>query len=285
MIALFKLLFFVFVVLLSHSSDVFAVEKLKFSEKAKKYSGGSIGNVVFAPSKESNNTGRALVLLPSCDGIKNNSVGSYKEWIRFFTEQGYTVLMVDHYQPRGIPAGNGCQMLRKLDVKYDLPLDVIDAVEHLNKTLGIDKNKIFSLGFSLGTMANAVLASKAWYENFGEKRLRPRALGGLYGACRIGTNIFLHSDINLPLIWLMGSKDNDTPPIDCTNIIKEIENRKEVKIVSHIYEGATHCWDCRDKNGFTETKAHNGNTVTYMYNSKVTKDSMIRAVEFFNSFK
>ncbi len=273
------------IVLIFLTSNSFSAEKLKFADKPKKY-GGSIRNAVFAPAKDSNNIGRALIVLPTCGGIVEKTENAYKAWIKFFIAHGYTVLMVDHYTPRKIPKGNGCSKKRILLPNHELSLDVLDATEHLSKMPGINKNKIFSIGFSLGTMANSNLASKAWYNTFGDKRLRPRALGGLYGSCNYGGGAatFLHRDSNIPIFWLMGSKDLESPASNCISNIEEIEKRKETKIYWHLYEGATHCWDCKDLNGYRK-KYLNGNTGTYRYNKKFTEDSMNRALEFFNSFK
>ena len=281
------ILYILFLIFLTSNS--FSIQKLKFADKPKKY-GGSIKNAVFAPAKDSNNIGRALVISPTCDGLRSDGKtnGDYKKWIKFFVNEGYTVLMLDHYSQRnidGVKNGCGLDSKRKLMTNYDLPLDVMDAVEHLSKMPGVDKNKIFAIGFSLGTMANAYVASKSWYENFGDKRLRPRAAGGLYGACFMGARRVLNTDIDIPVFWLMGSKDIETPPGDCTPLIKMIEDRKKTKIYWQIYEGATHCWDCASKNGHRRHMPWNGKSTTYSYNSKYAKDSMQRALEFFNSFK
>jgi dienelactone hydrolase len=272
--------------------DSFAAKKLLFEKAPKELSSfSSIRNAVFAPSKNSNNVGRALVISPTCDGLRSDGKtnGDYRAWIKFFVNEGYTVLMLDHYNQRNIDGpSNGCGMdyKRKLITNYDLPIDVLDAVEHLSVMPGVDKNKIFAIGFSLGTMANAYVASKNWYETFGDKRLRPRAAGGLYGACLMGpAKRVLNTDVDIPVFWLMGSKDIETPPSDCLPIIKGIEDRKETKIYWHIYEGATHCWDCASKNGHSRYMPWNGKTTTYIYNSKYAKDSMQRALDFFNSFK
>jgi len=54
-------------------------------------------------------------------------------------------------------------------------------------------------------------------------------------------------------------------------------------ITFHKYPNATHCWDCRTLNGYKKI-AGNGNSVTYVYNAKVTKDSEQRVLNFLKSF-
>ena len=282
------ILYILFLIFLTSNS--FSIQKLKFADKPKKY-GGSIKNAVFAPAKDSNNIGRALVISPTCDGLRSDGKtnGDYKKWIKFFVNEGYTVLMLDHYSQRninGVSTECSGSAKKKLLDNYDIPLDILDAVEHISKMPSVDKNKIFSIGFSRGTAGNAYVASKGWYDSFGEKKLRPRAAGGLYGPCLYGAaERVLNTDVDIPLFWLMGSKDTETPPKYCAPIIKGIEDRKKTKIYWHIYEGATHCWNCKSIHGKSRYMPWNGEYTKYYYNPKYTKDSMQRALEFFNSFK
>ena len=85
--------------------DSFAAKKLLFEKAPKELSSfSSIRNAVFAPSKNSNNVGRALVISPTCDGLRSDGKtnGDYIAWIKFFVNEGYTVLMLDHYNQRNI---------------------------------------------------------------------------------------------------------------------------------------------------------------------------------------
>jgi dienelactone hydrolase len=284
---------FKFFVLFIFSFQSFATEPLKFSSSPKKYSGATtINNQVFLPDEKSSNVGRAIILVPACSGIRSVSIAGYKEWIKFFTSEGYTVLMVDHYGQRNVPDLNGCGDNRKriLLPNPDLANDILDATEHLSKIPGVDKNKIFSLGFSLGTMANGIVASKSWNGlMFNRERLKPRAVGGLYGGCYYGKNSkYLYEDTNIPLIWLMGSKDKDTEPKNCIPMLEEIQKRGNVKLFWKVYDGATHCWNCIGQNGFKQTVRNTSGKsvqIVYIYSKKITEQSMKDSLEFFNSFE
>jgi len=283
---------FKFIVLFIFSFQSFATEPLKFSSVAKKYSGAStINNQVFSPEDNASNIGRAIILVPSCSGIRQSSLAGYRAWIKYFTSAGYTVLMIDHYGQRSVPDLNGCGDSRKriLLPNPDLANDVLDATEHLSKMPGVDKNKIFSLGFSLGTMTNGIVASKSWNGlMFNNERLKPRAVGGLYGGCYYGRNSkYLFEDTNIPLIWLMGSKDKDTEPDNCIPMLEEIKKKGNVKLFWKVYDGATHCWDCIGQNGFKQTVRNTSGKsvqIVYVYKKKITEQSMRDSLEFFNSF-
>lgn len=258
-------------------------EDLKFSNSAVAFeSSASIRNAVFLPSKKSQSPGPGLVLLPACSGIHARSEGDLKIWTKIFVDAGYTVLVVDHYQPRG--AGKNCSGSRNRTVAEGrMVKDLYDAVEHLSTIPGVDKNRIFTFGFSLGTMVGGLAASQDVYKQVAAGRLRPRAVGGLYGGCDYGRGgNYLFNDTDIPVIWLMGDNDPETPADRCIPTLKNIE--KKIKVDWHVYPGATHCWDCKELDGFSKIAA-NGSPVTYQYDEQITKDSIRRSLDFFNSFK
>jgi len=258
-------------------------EDLKFANSAVSFdSSKSIRNSVFLPSKKIQEPGPGMVLLPACSGIHARSEDDLKIWTKVFVDAGYTVLVVDHYQPRS--AGKNCSGSRNRTVAEGrLVKDLYDAVEHLSKMPGVDKNRIFTFGFSLGTMVGGLAASQDVYKQVANGRLRPRAVGGLYGGCDYGRGgNYLFNDTDIPVIWLMGADDPETPADRCVPTLKVIE--KKVKVDWHIYPGATHCWDCKGMDGFLKV-APNGSSHTYRYHDQITKDSMQRSLDFFNSFK
>ena len=262
-------------------SDATAEKKLKF-KKPKEYSRFSnINNQVFLPTKELTKPTPAVIILPSCDGIKENSVASYNRWTKVFIENGYAVLTVDHYQKRS-GQEYGCIWQKRKVSETQLVRDLYDAVEYLSTIPNIDKNRIFSIGFSLGAMTNGLAASQKQYDRLIKNKPRPRAVAGLYGACHYNDVVFfLYPDTSINLIWLMGEKDVATPASDCTEILEKIKKLNKIKMSSHIYPNTTHCWDCRTKHGLEDS----GQGGKYVYNEKVTKDSEKRVLDFFNSFK
>ena len=255
-------------------------EKLKFKSPEEYSTFSNINNAVFLPSKKLTSPTPAVILLPSCDGIQKNSRAGYLRWTKFFLENGYAVLTVDHYQGRS-GQQEGCSWIKRKVSETEMVRDLYDAVEYLSNIPNIDKNRIFSLGFSLGAMTNGLAASQRLYERLIKNKLRPRAVGGLYGACHYDNNVnFLFPDTSIPLIWLMGANDTDTPASDCLEVLNKIKKLNKAKVVWHIYPETSHCWDCREKNGFVLLSGH-----TMRYNENSTEDSKKRVLGFFGSFK
>ena len=221
----------------------------------------------------------AVVLMHACAGITLGNSYQLKGWTKTFTDNGYYVLVIDHLKQRTFerncyPRIIGYERLVK---------DLHDAVDHLSKMPNIDKNRIFTMGFSLGGMTGGLAASEYYYNSWAKGRLRPRAIGSAYGGCQYRNMNFLPQDANIPVLWLMGDKDLETPYEDCMASLESIKKRiPETRW--EIYKDTVHCWDCKDANGFTRT-ANNGARVTYLYNEESTKKAHQAAIEFFGQFK
>lgn len=251
---------------------------LQFSlESASPATSNSIRNKVFMPQKHH---GGSVVLLHSCAGIHPRSEATLRSWTTSLLENGYAVLVVDHLTDRN--QKRNCGRNRTVN-EGRLVKDLYDATEYLANVPGADPKRIFVLGFSLGAMTGSLAASQDIYEDVAENRLRPRAIAGLYGGCDYGRgNNFLHRDTSLPLLWLMAKDDPETPPESCIRTLNHVV-KKVPETTWHVYPNATHCWDCRELDGFSKT-AGNGNTVTYLFNEEVTADSLRRVLDFFNRF-
>jgi len=234
------------------------------------------GNPIYLPKKLN---GSAVIIISSCGGIHFKNITDYKRWNALFLLQGYVTAVVNTSAfPRKKNCGRNKPHSPSRGVK-----DVYDATRAVSKVQGIDKNKIFVIGFSLGAMNGA---KSIWSNNVNlalkEGEIIPAGVAGLYGGCRYGsktTKRYLFPDTERPVLWLMGENDTEAPPSDCkvVDIIKEKNKLSDY----HIYKNATHCWDCVDLNGFTK-KAGNGKKVTYKYDEKITKDSEARVLAFFD---
>ena len=267
------------------TSDGFRVDPLKFPTEITKWSKFvNVRNTVIG-EPDITSPKPAVVILPACSGIRDHSDPQHRMWTKEFIDAGYVVLNVGSQLPRLAPIMCGGMKTRSLSEKQ-LAVDAYDAIEHLSKIPGVDKDRIFTMGFSLGAMTSGQMASKAIQEEAGEGRVQPRAVAGLYGGCSFyyGKYLYLFNDTNIPLLWLMGDNDIDTKPSDCAPILSSLKEKNPNIIKWKIYPNATHCWDCIVLNGFI-SRAPNGNTVTYIYNEEVTKQSMTDTIKFFNQFK
>jgi dienelactone hydrolase len=249
--------------------------KFKLGEPSNSFGAGSGGNSLILPITDSNKIS-AVVLLPGCAGIKSYSRGDLQRWGDLLLVNGYAVLLIDHLSSRGV--GRNCGKGRQVKMGT-LIKDVSDATALLHQQPTIDKSRIFTLGFSLGAMVGGKLAGE--YSWQGDNETKPRAVAGLYGGC-YGYANHLSPTADIPVLWLVGGKDTESPPDSCQQEVNELKNKG--LITFHEYPNATHCWDCSGLNGYSKT-AGNGKHVTYRYNPAITKDSEQRVLNFFNSFE
>ena len=82
-----------------------------------------------------------------------------------------------------------------------------------------------------------------------------------------------------PLLVLMGSADTETPPADCVPKLQAAQ-QAGAPITFHVYDNATHCWDCKFADGFSKIDIR-GNRVSYRYDEAITRDTMERIFAFF----
>lgn len=225
----------------------------------------------------------ALVLVHQCGGL---GAGQWQnvamlDWARQAVARGYVALVIDSLGPRNVKTvcmGSQGGVNFPRGVK-----DALQAADHLRKFEFVDKGRIALAGYSWGAMV-AVLA--------GSQQVRTALAAGepfaaavsFYPGCFTlrppGGRAYeiVNPDIDRPLLVLMGDKDNETPPSEC---VPKLEAAKAAGASAewHVYPDTTHCWDCRNLDGFSKVDFR-GNRVTYQYDKKVTSDSARRMFEF-----
>jgi len=255
-------------------------KKLDFKTSAN--SDGFESNTLFKVMNGVNDQKPTVILIHSCDGITPKNKNDLIRWKKLLMRESYNVLVMDHLSSR--TSEYNCSGIKRPVTQSRMIADIYDAIEYLHKDIQVDKNKIFTLGFSLGAMSGASAASRSMYRYHGGGRPRPRAIAGLYGGCFYagGAGRYLDFDTELPVLWLMGGDDKEAPVESCVDVNKKLSEKGLMSL--HVYPDATHCWDCMDKDGFSK-RAANGQYVSYKYNGAYTRDSERRVLEFFNSFK
>ena len=224
----------------------------------------------------------AVVLLHSCGGLGPKTSPDLNRWKNFLTANGYAVLVIDSLSARKIERGGNCSGRNRPVGKDRLVKDLFDAVAHLSAMPEIDSSRIFALGFSLGAMTAGISGDMADDRRYADKP-HPRAVAGLYGGCRYrGGESWLPAKSAFPILWLMGSVDLESPPTDCMYAVKKLETQ-EIGSEWHIYENATHCWDCKAMDGLVRVSG-NGARNTYTYDENVTRNSEQRVLKFFAKF-
>jgi dienelactone hydrolase len=226
----------------------------------------------------------ALVLMHQCGGLRNAARGwqnlSVLEWERSAVARGYVVAVVDSLGPRNVDTvclgpRNGVNFARGAR-------DALLAGKHVAALPYVDPQRVAVMGFSWGAMVSVVASSSEWAGALGEG-FRFRAAVAMYPGCftirpqNAPAYEIVQPDIDRPLLMLMGGLDTETPASDCASRLAPLQGR--APITSHLYPDATHCWDCRNLDGFTKIDAR-GSRVTYRYNEAVTRDSAERAFDF-----
>jgi dienelactone hydrolase len=219
-----------------------------------------------------------LVVLHSCSGLKSKSEEQLRKWVKGGLDNGYMVFVIDslrgahrNCRPRPVPEGR-------------LLKDATDLADHLSTLKFVDANRLYTVGFSLGGMVGGLLASPGIMQSVAPTSKRYRATVSLYGGCDYGRGgKFLYNDTDKPVLWLMGSDDTESPPSDCIWVLDNLKDTN-VNVVHHTYKGATHCWDCKDLDGFSKT-SNNGRYTVYKYNAEYADDSKKRVFEFLSKHK
>ena len=225
----------------------------------------------------------ALVLVHQCGGLGSGRFQneSMLAWAKEAVARGYAALLVDSLGPRGVDtvcygAKGGVNFPRGVK-------DALQAAEHLQKFDFVDKKRIALMGFSWGAMVG-VLASSAGFSGSLLPGVRFSAVVSFYPGCFSGktptgsTFEFVRRDIDRPLLVLMGEIDTETPAEDCVAKLGPLK-AAGAPVEWHIYPQTTHCWDCKNLDGFLKTDVR-GNRVTYRYGKEITYDSAQRAFQF-----
>jgi dienelactone hydrolase len=238
------------------------------------------GNQTYSPQAPKANS-PAVILAHNCAGLNKSSEDHLASWTSFFIKNGFYVLVIDHLSPRSKSAN--CGKDRTVS-NGRLAKDLLDATHFLSTTNGIDKNRIYAVGFSLGGMSAGLVASQSVYDQLGNGRQKPRAVASLYGGCYYPqvNRRYLHEDTSIPTLWLMGEDDPEAPVNDCSATFSKLKaTRKD--FVHHVYSGTSHCWDCKKLDGFS--KNFFGKQVTYRYSESAARDSEERILKFFEQHK
>ena len=225
----------------------------------------------------------ALVLQHQCGGLGDGrwQNGSMLDWAKESVKRGYVALLIDSLGPRGVKtvcmgAQGGVNFPRGAR-------DALQAAEHLRKFEFVDKKRIALAGYSWGAMVAALVSGNRWGTSLAAGDRFAVAVSFYPGCFTIKPQAgnpyeILNSDIDRPLLVLMGDKDTEAPASEC---VRRLEAAKSTgaPVEWHVYPGTTHCWDCKTLDGASKVDVR-GNQVVYHYDRKVAEDSARRMFEF-----
>lgn len=222
-----------------------------------------------------------LVLMHQCGGMRGNQ--SMLDWARKAVARGYVVLQVDALSQRG--ARTLCKGPQN-DVHPSTGVrDALRAAAHLRGLPYVDRNRVAYAGFSWGAGVGLVAASKVSARELDQSG-RFNAVASNYPPCVLFPKngkpySAVLSGIDTPLLVMVGGKDNETPANLCTEQF-EPKIKAGEPVTLHSYPNGYHCWDCKQWDGISKTDIR-GETVTYVYDETITKDSEERMFSFFES--
>jgi dienelactone hydrolase len=225
----------------------------------------------------------ALVLHHQCGGLGQDRWQnlSMLDWAKEAVSRGYVALLIDSLGPRGAktvcmgPQG-GVNFARGVR-------DALQAAEHLRRFDFVDKERIALAGYSWGAMVAVLASGQRWGTSLAAGGRFAAAVSFYPGCFTIRPAAgnpyeIVNSDIDRPLLVLMGERDTETPPAECVPKL-EAAKASGAPVQWHVYPEATHCWDCKNLDGFTKVDFR-GNQVVYRYDKSISNDASRRMFEF-----
>lgn len=239
------------------------LEPVSFSAEVKDSIGTftNVANTVFKPAGEG--PFPATVLMHTCGGLKGPPNAHMKEHARTLLEAGHVVLVIDSFGPRGF---DSCAT-RVLSHSAGIA-DAYAALALLAAKPFVDKSRIYQTGYSWGAFVSAHLASPQSARLVGAD-LRFAATVANYGSCAFKQYQLVLSDVDRPLLMLMGGRDGEVSAAPCFPLLEQMKAAGK-PVEWHLYPEATHGWD---KPGLA--------TKGYAYDAQVTRDATARMLAFF----
>lgn len=199
---------------------------------------------LFRPTRSGPGRTPAVVFLHGCggllSGLSHQIMSREMDWARHLTAQGFAVLMVDSFTPRG--SGEMCSTSGfKAWLYMKRPADAYGALAFLQTQPSVAADKVGLIGWSNG--GGAVLFSLG-------KHGKPAAFAGsdfraavaFYpGSCdsqRVGNDW----TTSVPLLILQGEKDVWTPAKPCQAVAEHAASLGG-PVEFHAYPGAYHDFD------------------------------------------
>lgn len=240
----------------------------------------TMGNALYVPDSVQSQPAQkhpALILFHHCGGIMSH----IQYWAQEALKEGYVVLTPNAMRGYRHNCSSPSEITNARLIK-----DALDGATHLAKLPYVDSKRIAVMGFSKGAFVATWLSSPSVAQALAPNAPRPAATVGMYGFCGWGPSktrpqgmLILQPDSDRPLLMLLGGQDNETPPDSCLGMLADLQ-QKNAPVQWHLYPNATHCWDCKDQDGFTKMAITTNQRVVYRFDAALTQDSRERVFRF-----
>jgi dienelactone hydrolase len=200
---------------------------------------------LFRPTKAQSGPAPAVVFLHGCggliSGLSHQIMSREVDWAKHLNTQGFVVLMVDSFTPRG--SGEMCsQSGFKLWLYRKRPADAYGALAFLQIQPYVAKDKIGVIGWSNGGGAVLFALARRAGKPAGFTGSDFRAAVAFYpGSCdpqRVGADW----TVSVPLLILQGEEDVWTPAGPCKALADQAVALGG-PVEFHAYPGAYHDFD------------------------------------------
>ncbi len=169
----------------------------------------------------------AIVLAHTCAGVNEQT----ETWAKRLVNWGYVVLAPDSFGPRG--EKNVCSKGTIVSGNMRVA-DVAGALDFLNAQPFVRKGQIGLIGHSHGGWT----AVRAAQKNYGLARRGLKAAVAYYPSC----NAAFDTHVDVPLLILIGDKDDWTPADSCRKLQAAGLDRPEL-VEAVYYPNARHSFD------------------------------------------
>lgn len=207
-----------------------------------------------------------IVLLHTCSGVSDHTAG----WGRLLAGWGYVVVAPDSLGPRGERTVCGRGNVVSGDRRV---ADIAGALDFLNAQPYVRRNDLGLIGHSHGGWA----AVRAVQGNYGLANRGLRAAVAYYPSC----SQRFDRDVSVPLLILIGDRDDWTPAEDCRRLQAAGFTRPGL-VEAVYYPNARHSFDSRAQDR-TVTVA-NGKSYRLGYDPSAAPDAEARTRAFFARF-
>ena len=200
----------------------------------------------------------AVILLHTSGGFK-----TVRKQIPKYIKNGFAVYAPDFFKKHGISSSNRMETFD--EYREPIEKELLEIVALMKKDPKIDKNNIFSAGYSNGGFWACFLAGKGvvnagashygvWKANFGPDMTNEYPME-------------YFSKNSTPLLALHGDSDS-TQKIDFAHDAWSDIKDRGGKLMIHVYENIDHAWDAKRSS-------------KYEYDEKTDKDALKRTIRFF----
>ena len=188
----------------------------------------------------------AMVHLHGCTGI----VPPNFHWAEVLQAKGYVALIVDSFSPRHIrdacPPSGGLSLRRAGDA--------IGALAYLRSLPYVEADHIGVMGWSSGGATTLLVGRQEIIDKAHISGGGFRAAVAIYPLCE-----YMNKDIRIPLLLVLGSRDDSTPPQYCQDVAKEMQQEGRITLVQVF--GVYHGFDAPGST--TPHKTPQGITIAY----------------------